>query len=727
MATQLQIRRGTAAQVAAFTGAEGEIVYNSTNDSLHTNDGSTAGGFELARVDGSNFSSSVSFTTLSAATFSVSGAATFSGDIDVDGTTNLDVVDIDGAVDMASTLTVAGLTTFSNDVYVIDGTGGRVVVDDTSTNGAWEMGAGVVGARFAIRNQDRDSEDFKLDNATGAATFNSSVTTGGKLALGQTTSFPTTGLISHTNNYLYMEGGSGGIILRSASGGSQMMFITPAEVVVNNDSTDSDFRVESDNLTHALFVQGSDGFVGVGVTAPSYPLEVQSGGVGTVLRAGTSFVSIDSTGSAASPSLIFNGDGDTGIYRSGSDALTIATAGTDRLTIASNGAATFSSSVTAGGNIVITGDNVLDVTQGNNSSFFKRNASQHISVVSDSSQHRLLATGSSDKSFIIANTTGAITFSPANTVAFNIAADGAATFTPAAGGHAVFNENSVDADFRVESDTNANALFVQGSDGRIGVGTGTSLDNQLEVAGGNVRVRGTTTPSLKFNNNELETIAIKLNSGSTGTLGLRDNKVLIDSNGGFITTPAANGHAVFNEGGVDADFRVESDNKSHMLFVDSSLDFVGFETSTRINSSSTTGFLTPAGGICIETQVSGGNGYYAMWIHNTAGTQTGYIYNDGSATSYNTSSDERLKENILDAEDAGSLIDDIQVRSFDWKETGEHQRYGMIAQELQTVAPEAVHEPEDADAMMAVDYSILVPMLIKEIQSLRQRVAQLEE
>ena len=51
MATQLQIRRGTAAQVAAFTGAEGEIVYNSTNDSLHTNDGATAGGFELARAE----------------------------------------------------------------------------------------------------------------------------------------------------------------------------------------------------------------------------------------------------------------------------------------------------------------------------------------------------------------------------------------------------------------------------------------------------------------------------------------------------------------------------------------------------------------------------------------------------------------------------------------------------------------------------------------------------
>ena len=39
------------------------------------------------------------------------------------------------------------------------------------------------------------------------------------------------------------------------------------------------------------------------------------------------------------------------------------------------------------------------------------------------------------------------------------------------------------------------------------------------------------------------------------------------------------------------------------------------------------------------------------------------------------------------------------------------------------VAPEAVHQPEDSEEMMAVDYSKLVPMLVKEIQSLRKRLA----
>jgi hypothetical protein len=107
-------------------------------------------------------------------------------------------------------------------------------------------------------------------------------------------------------------------------------------------------------------------------------------------------------------------------------------------------------------------------------------------------------------------------------------------------------------------------------------------------------------------------------------------------------------------------------------------------------------------------------------------SDVGNISVTSSATTYNTSSDQRLKENIVDAPSASSDIDAIQVRSFDWKADGSHQKYGMVAQELQTVAPEAVSAPEDPEEMMGVDYSKLVPMLVKEIQSLRARVAQLE-
>ena len=128
-------------------------------------------------------------------------------------------------------------------------------------------------------------------------------------------------------------------------------------------------------------------------------------------------------------------------------------------------------------------------------------------------------------------------------------------------------------------------------------------------------------------------------------------------------------------------------------------------------------------GIIIKELGSSGQ---ALQTLNSSGTIIGGISTTNTATSFNTSSDQRLKENIADADDAGSKIDAIQVRKHDWKADGSHQDYGMIAQELQTVAPEAVSGDADSDEMMGVDYSKLVPMLVKEIQSLRARVNALE-
>ena len=141
---------------------------------------------------------------------------------------------------------------------------------------------------------------------------------------------------------------------------------------------------------------------------------------------------------------------------------------------------------------------------------------------------------------------------------------------------------------------------------------------------------------------------------------------------------------------------------------------------TLRNSSGTTGNI----GIGHASGIADGNPYI-NFAYNAGGI--GSITQSGTtAVMYNTTSDARLKENITDANDAASLIDALQVRQFDWKADGSHQRYGFVAQELYEVAPEAVCKPQDPDEMMAVDYSKLVPMLVKELQSLRARVAQLE-
>jgi len=131
-------------------------------------------------------------------------------------------------------------------------------------------------------------------------------------------------------------------------------------------------------------------------------------------------------------------------------------------------------------------------------------------------------------------------------------------------------------------------------------------------------------------------------------------------------------------------------------------------------------------GIAINTTSTAPASAMSFFNGQGSGTRVGWIGTSGSSTSYNTSSDQRLKENIADADDAGALIDTIQVRQFDWRLNGEHQAYGMVAQELDNVYPDAVSHGPTEDDMMAVDYSKLVPMLVKEIQSMRLRLAQLE-
>ena len=92
-------------------------------------------------------------------------ALDISGDIDVDGTTNLDVVDIDGAVDMASTLGVAGVVTANAGVVVdnitIDGTEIDLSSGDLTLDVAGDIILDADGAQ--VRFQDATTERFTFN------------------------------------------------------------------------------------------------------------------------------------------------------------------------------------------------------------------------------------------------------------------------------------------------------------------------------------------------------------------------------------------------------------------------------------------------------------------------------------------------------------------------------------------------------------------------------------
>jgi hypothetical protein len=205
-----------------------------------------------------------------------------------------------------------------------------------------------------------------------------------------------------------------------------------------------------------------------------------------------------------------------------------------------------------------------------------------------------------------------------------------------------------------------------------------------------------------------------------------------DPNGAGSLARAASIQSVQATSGNFADLRfftAASDTPAERMRIDTSGNLlVGTTTASNTPSQGITLMKnTNIGSIGIghASGTADGNGYLQFAFN---GASIGSVTQSGSGTAvlYNLTSDARLKENVADADDAANLIDALQVRKFDWKAGGEHQRYGFIAQELVTIAPEAVSQPEDPDEMMGVDYSKLVPMLVKELQSVRARLAELE-
>jgi hypothetical protein len=144
------------------------------------------------------------------------------------------------------------------------------------------------------------------------------------------------------------------------------------------------------------------------------------------------------------------------------------------------------------------------------------------------------------------------------------------------------------------------------------------------------------------------------------------------------------GTYTFNEAGADLDFRVETDDGVNTLFVDGGEDRVGIGTNTP--------------------------GY-------TLDVQGGLNYS-GSLT---TVSDRRFKKNITPITSALEKLSKLNPVNYDFridefKERGfsDEKQWGFIAQELEKVMPELVHE--DDNGYQSLIYTGVIPLLTKAMQ-----------
>jgi len=243
--------------------------------------------------------------------------------------------------------------------------------------------------------------------------------------------------------------------------------------------------------------------------------------------------------SAGTGTIIFSGNAGLTAYEPliiDFETLALRTSGTPRLSIAGNGAATFSSNVAAN-SITLADNKELILGTGTDFKIFHSNNVNFIKTNSDLPLQFVDAGGSQMMSF-----------------------------TP--NGGLVINEVGEDFNFRVESNGNANMLFVDGGTNVVGIGVAPyTTTGDLNLLGNGVTFRNDKAGS----NNNWSLIQNTATGGASNlkfTLGTGN---ILFGHGGQITTNTVAGyHTVFNENGVDADFRVESDNNTHALFVEGS-------------------------------------------------------------------------------------------------------------------------------------------------------------
>jgi hypothetical protein len=129
---------------------------------------------------------------------------------------------------------------------------------------------------------------------------------------------------------------------------------------------------------------------------------------------------------------------------------------------------------------------------------------------------------------------------------------------------------------------------------------------------------------------------------------------------------------------------------------------------------------------------SANNTLFQWYYFNNTTSNVGNITVGASSTSYNTSSDYRLKENIVPLTGAIDRLNDLQIHRFNFKANPDHTVDGFLAHEAQAVVPECVtgaKDEVDADGnpvYQGIDQSKLVPLLTAALQEAIAKIETLE-
>jgi len=719
MTKQVQRRRGTATQHTSFTGAEGELSVNTTNKSVHVHDNVTAGGFEAARADMDNVTSSSILTA--------AGITATSTELNyVDGVTSNIQTQLDGKAGTASptftgTLTTANLTatgtttlagastsadiTFGDNDKAIFGAGSDLqiyhdgsasYIDDAGTGALYIRGNAIVLEKYTGERLLDGTGDAAVklyhDNAIKLTTTSTGVDITGTLTSDGLTVDGDANLSGTAVNFDLDETDTTDLNTRFRQSAGQLFVQTINDeksvgsnrININHTTGDISFY-EDTGTTAKFFWDASAESLGIGTTSPSDKLEVLDGAL-----------MLKSSSASGYPNLKFeNGsqrydvqiDGATQAFR-----IVDNTASAERMRIDSSGNVGI-------GVIPETWLSTIDALQVGLGASFAGNTTNPSRVYLSANYY----INSSNQESYIATDEASQYFQNAGTHIFKVAPSGT-------------------ADSAISWTT---AMTVDNS-GNVGIGTSSPVTKlTIEAASDHLRLQGTANT----NNN----VSILYNeSGDYGQINCDESGVnqkdlwITGLNLLFGRNTSTEAMRIDSSGKVIIGTEPDNTYSQGWSSIDGTQDSSKDSTASRTHYT----FRNPNGSV-------------------------GTIQTSGSSTSYNTSSDYRLKTDAQPMTGATDRLKQLNPVNFEWIADGTRVD-GFLAHEAQAVVPEAVTGAKDAmrdeeyevtpavldddgnvvtEAVMGtrsvpdyqgIDQSKLVPLLVATIKELEARITALE-